>query len=199
VGATLRGGTGMNAGVDEATLQDSGSGLAPTSEGWFVVNLHDAMWVTSEGGEKRPTGAESMFETPMSEFKELGIRVHVLMPGEPNGLYHRENTQEDFLVLHGACTLLVEGEERPLKQWDFFHSPPGCEHIFVGAGAGPCAILMVGARGHGEWQVTYPVSDLALRHGAGASTETNDPDEAYADFEPGRRERPSSWSQLPWA
>ena len=57
---------------------------------------------------------------------------------------------------------------------------------------------MTGARG-GDWAVTYPVSDLAERHGAGATTETNDPDEAYAGFERSRRERQSSWSQLPWA
>jgi uncharacterized cupin superfamily protein len=184
--------------VDEAQLEESGSGLAPTSEGWFVVNVGDAMWLTSEGGEKRATGSECSFETPSAEFQELGVRIHVLAPGESNGLYHQENRQEDFLVLHGECTLLVEGEERQLKQWDFFHSPPGCEHIFVGAGAGPCAILMAGARGGGEWQVTYPVSEPAQRHGASAAAETNDPDEAYADFEPSRRARPSSWSQLPW-
>jgi uncharacterized cupin superfamily protein len=184
--------------VDEARLEESGSGLAPTSEGWFVLNVGDAYWLTSEGGEKRPSGAECPFETPYAEFKELGIRIHVLAPGEPNGLYHQENKQEDFLVLHGECTLLVEGEERHLKQWDFFHSPSGCEHIFVGAGDGPCAILMTGARG-GDWSVTYPVSELAQRHGASAATETRDPDEAYADFQPSRRERPSFWSQLPWA
>lgn len=185
--------------MDEARLEESGSGLAPTSAGWFVVNVRDAMWLTSGGGEKRPSGAECSFETPYAEFAELGVRIHVLTPGEPNGLYHRENKQEDFLVLHGECTLLVEGQERRLRQWDFFHAPANCEHIFVGAGEGPCAILMVGARGGDEWQVVYPASELAQRHGAGAALETPDPDEAYADFEPSRRERPSTWSQLPWA
>ena len=139
-----------------------------------------------------------MFESPQAELEQYGVRVHVLQPGEPNGLYHRENQQEDFLVLHGSCTLLVEGEERPLQQWDFVHSPAWTEHIFVGAGDGPCAILMVGAR-QLPWEVVYPVDELAARHGAGAATETTDPDEAYVDFEPSRRERPGSWSQLPWA
>jgi uncharacterized cupin superfamily protein len=184
--------------VNEARLEESGSGLSPTSEGWFVVNVRDATWLTSQGGEKRATGAECNFDSPHAEFKELGFRVHVLSPGESNGLYHHENKQEDFLVLQGTCTLLVEGEERPMKQWDFFHSPAGCDHIFVGAGDGPCVLLMTGARG-GEWQVTYPVSELAQRFGASAARETNDPDEAYADFELSRRERPSYWSQLPWA
>ncbi len=128
----------------------------------------------------------------------MGIRLHVLEPGEPNGLYHSETQQEAFLVLSGECTLLVEGEERRLRQWDFFHSPAGTEHIFVGAGDGPCAILMAGSR-TGEWNVLYPVSELAARYGASAEKETTDPDEAYVGFEPSRRERPSYWDSLPWA
>jgi uncharacterized cupin superfamily protein len=184
--------------VPEAPLEDNGSGLAPAGDGWFVINVRDAQWLTSEGGEKRATGAECNFESRKAEFTQLGIRIHVLAPGESNGLYHGENQQEDFLVLAGECLLLVEGEERPLKRWDFVHCPPWTEHIFVGAGNGPCAILMVGSRG-GEWQVRYPESEFAARHGASAAAETTDPDVAYADFEPSRRERPSAWSQLPWS
>jgi hypothetical protein len=47
--------------------------------------------------------------------------------------------------------------------------------------------------------VRYPESEFAARHGASAAAETTDPDVAYADFEPSRRERPSAWSQLPWS
>ena len=39
-------------------------------------------------------------------------------------MYHWEANQEDFLVLSGEALLLVEGEERPLRQWDFVHCPP---------------------------------------------------------------------------
>ncbi len=184
--------------VPEARLEESGSGVAPTSEGWFLVNVRDAMWLTSENGEKRPTGSECSFETPMAEFTQLGIRLHVLPPGQPNGLYHSESQQEDFFVLAGECTLLVEGEERLLRPWDFFHSPAGTEHIFVGAGDEPCVILMIGSRS-GDWRVRYPASELAARYGASVQRETSDPDEAYADFEPSRRERPSYWDRLPWA
>jgi uncharacterized cupin superfamily protein len=183
--------------VPEARLEDSGSGLAPASEGWFVVNVRDAQWLTSENGEKRPSGSECSFESDAVEFPQLGIRLHVLEPGEPNGLYHSENQQEDFLVLSGECVLLVEGEERRLQPWDFVHSPPWTEHIFVGAGEGPCVILMVGSRS-GEWQVRYPVSEVAARHGASADEETSDPRQAYAGFEPSRRARPSYWDGLPW-
>ena len=33
---------------------------------------------------------------------------------QPACLYHRESTQEGFLVLHGRCRVLIEGEERAL-------------------------------------------------------------------------------------
>ncbi len=184
--------------MPEAPLEDSGSGIAPAGEGWFVVNVRDAQWLTSEKGDKQPSGSECSFESRKVEFPQLGIRLHVLEPGEPNGLYHAENQQEDFLVLSGECRLLVEGGERILHTWDFFHAPAGTEHIFVGAGDEPCAILMAGARS-APWKVLYPVSELAARYGASAAEETSDPDQAYVGFEPSRRERPSYWERLPWA
>ena len=184
--------------MHEAQLDESGSGLAPVSDGWFVVNVRDAYWLTSENGEKQPSGSECAFETPMAQFPQFGIRLHVLEPGEPNGLYHSESEQEAFLVLSGECTLLVEGEERLLRAWDFFHSPAGTEHIFVGAGEGPCVVLMAGGRSE-NWTVLYPVSELAARYGASAREETADPDQAYTGFQPSRRERPSYWDRLPWA
>jgi uncharacterized cupin superfamily protein len=162
------------------------------------VNARDAQWLTSENGAKQPSGSECSFESQAAEFPQLGVRLHVLEPGESNGLYHSESEQEAFLVLSGECRLLVEGVERLLRPWDFFHSPAGTEHIFVGAGEGPCAILMAGARGE-DWRVLYPVSELAARYGASAEQETSDPGQAYVGFEPSRRERPSYWDQLPWA
>ena len=185
--------------MPEAPLEDKGSGLAPASEGWFVVNVREAQWLTSEGGELKPSGSECSFESAAAEFGEVGVRLHVLPPGEPNGLYHTETKQEDFLVLSGECVLLVDGEERRLGTWDFFHSPAGTEHIFVGAGDVPCVILMVGGRS-GDWGVHYPVSELAARYDASVTQETSDPRQAYVGrFEPSRRERPSYWDALPWA
>jgi uncharacterized cupin superfamily protein len=161
---------------------------------WLVVNVRDAEWLTSEGGELPPTGSECAFQGD-----QLGVRLHVLPPGEPNGFYHAESAQEDFLVLSGECRLLVEGEERLLKQWDFFHCPPGTEHSFVGAGDEPCVIFMVGARSE-NWSVRFPVSELATRFGASADREVTSPRDAYAGrIEPSRRERPSYWNNLPWA
>jgi uncharacterized cupin superfamily protein len=186
--------------VPEAPLADRGSGLAPNEHGWFVVNVRDAEWLSSEGQEKRPSGSECTFESREAPFAEFGVRLHVLPPGEPNGLYHAETKQEDFLVLSGECRLLVEGEERLLHAWNFVHCPPGTEHTFVGAGEEPCAILMVGGR-TGDWRVRYPVSELAAQHGASVAQETTSPDEAYSEsgFAPSRRVRPSFWQRLPWA
>jgi len=185
--------------VPEARLDDFGSGLAPVTGGWFVVNVRDAEWFTSER-----RGARCAFEseyppagTAPVRFPQLGINVSVLEPGQ-SGLYHAESDQEAFLVLSGECTLLVEGEERLLRPWDFFHAPPWTEHILVGAGDGPCAILMAGARSD-DAGVRYPASELAARHGAGVQRETSDPDEAYAGAEPAQRRRPPRWDRLPWA
>jgi uncharacterized cupin superfamily protein len=96
-------------------------------------------------------------------------------------MYHGENAQEDFLVLAGECLLLIEGEERPLKQWDFVHCPPWTEHVFVGAGNGPCAILMVGARPDPE-ELRYPVAEVAQKHNASVTKETSSGQEAYAAY-----------------
>jgi quercetin dioxygenase-like cupin family protein len=181
--------------VPEARLRDNGSGLAPVSDGWFVVNVRDAEWWLADS-----RGAACRFENeygePPIEFAQLGINVTVLEPGQTS-LYHAETNQEAFLVLSGECRLLVEGEERRLEPWDFFHSPPWTEHAFVGAGDGPCVIVMAGAR-TGP-QVRYPVSELAARYRASVEKETSDPDVAYATVEWFRRERPSYWDRLPWA
>jgi uncharacterized cupin superfamily protein len=103
-------------------------------------------------------------------------------------MYHWETDQEDFLVLAGEALLVIEGEERPLRQWDFVHCPPGASHTIVGAGGGPCIVLAVGARVNstgGNWGA-YPVDETARRHGAGVDVETTVPKEAYARFGQGR-------------
>ena len=158
---------------EEARLVEHQGGLVPETEGWFVVNAAQAPWWRSDD-----LGATCYFEGE-DDFPELGIRLKALWPGQPNGMYHSEGAQEDFLVLAGECLLLVEGEERPLHAWDFVHCPRGTGHIFVGAGDQPCLILMVGARGGGEI-IRYLVSDLARRHGASVVRETSRPEEAYA-------------------
>ena len=181
--------------MGEARREDLGSGLTPVSDGWFVVNVRDAEWFNADtrgglAGFENEYGPEPVF------FEQLGFRIAVLEPGQTS-TYHAEEGQEAFLVLSGECRLLVEGEERTLRAWDFFHCPPWTEHAFVGGGDGPCAIVMVGARVGPR--IRYPASDLARSHGAGVEQETTNPDEAYADAEMYRRERPPAWPRLPWA
>jgi uncharacterized cupin superfamily protein len=178
--------------VPEAQLEDPGSGLVPAGAGWFVVNVRDAEWRTS-----KTFGSGCVFESEKSWFTQLGFNLSVLQPGEPNCLYHTESQQEAFLVLSGECKLLVNGEERLLQPWDFFHCPAGTEHVFVGAGDGPCVILMTGARTEDE-QLFYPASELAARYGASAEEDTHDPKQAYSPFERAERGRPSYWDRLPW-
>lgn len=157
------------------------------------MNVRDAEWVTSD-----TFGSGCGFESREFWFPQLGINLSVLQPGQPNCLYHSESQQEAFLVLSGECRLLVDGVERLLRPWDFFHCPAGTEHVFVGAGDGPCVILMAGARSEEE-QLLYPVSELAGHYGASAEEETPDPKQAYAPFERPQPGRPSYWGRLPWA
>jgi uncharacterized cupin superfamily protein len=162
--------------VPEAPLEMTKFGLRPGGQGWFVVNAREMRWRDTGG-----LGAFCDFEGKR-RFPDLGINLNVLQPGEPMGKYHRENTQEDFLVLAGECLLIVEGEERNLKTWDFVHSPPGTEHIIVGAGEGPAVVLAVGARGRRRRGMVYPVSKVALKHRAGVRKETTEASEAYDSF-----------------
>jgi uncharacterized cupin superfamily protein len=172
--------------VPETPPEPAGHGLLPAGEGWFVLNAREAQWRHADG-----RSAVCDFEGA-SEFPQLGININVLAPGQSIGMYHWEADQEDFLVLAGEALLIVEGEERPLRQWDLVHCPAGTEHMIVGAGAGPCVVLAVGARDRstGPGWGGYTVHDAALRHGVGVQEATNDPDEAYAPF---KRRTPAAY------
>jgi uncharacterized cupin superfamily protein len=158
--------------VPEARLESTDSGLVPKGEGWFLLNAKDARWHDGD------FGAYTRFEGE-PRFPALGVNIGVLAPQQPACFYHGENEQEDFLVLSGECLLLIEGEERYLKAWDFVHCPPWTEHVFVGAGEGLCAILAIGTRLTDD--VVYPESPLARKHRAGVARETHDAEQAYAD------------------
>jgi uncharacterized cupin superfamily protein len=157
--------------IPEAKLEQTEAGLVPRGEGWFVLNARDAAW------HDGIFGAYTRFEGD-PRFAQIGINIGILQPGQPACMYHGEDEQEDFLILSGECLLLIEGEERGLRAWDFVHCPAWAEHVFVGAGDGPCAVLAIGGRSGGD--VIYPESELAQRHKAGVEKETTDPREAYA-------------------
>jgi len=161
-------------------------GLVPKGDGWFVLNARATQW-----WERQGRGVLCEFEGAgfdgATDFTQLGINLTRLGPGEPMGMYHWEADQEDFLVLAGEALLIIEGEERALRQWDFVHCPPGTNHTIVGAGTTPCLVLAVGARDRSrgpDWGA-YIVDEAALRHGAGVERETTDASEAYSRFPPG--------------
>ena len=164
--------------VPEAPLRKTDEGLVPEGDGWFVLNARDGRW-----GHTTDMGSFVTFEGD-ARFPDLGINVAVIRPGQPSAMYHAEDAQEDFLIVAGECFLVVEGQERRLKPWDLVHCPPWTEHVFVGAGEGPCVIVMVGAR-HGDRDgVRYPANEVARKHGAGVSRETSSAQEAYAAVDP---------------
>ena len=153
---------------------------------WFVVDASGeaARWVQRPG-----FGRRALLEPEDGRFPQVGIHLSVIGPGDHSTLYHAEEAQEDFLVLRGSCTAIVEDEERPVRQWDLVHCPPGTRHTFVNGGTEPCVLLMIGARIGGA--ITYPVSEVARRHGAGVDVEARSPEAAYAGLEPWRPADPA--------
>ena len=190
--------------TDEARLVDNGAGLVPQGPGWFVVNVSDVAWMRNDHFGARcnfEADGRVVAEQPglhVQQHPQLGIRLHVLEPGRPSTMYHRESEQEDFLVLSGECLLIVEGQERRLRAWDLFHAAPNTTHSFVGGGDGPCVILMVGARSE-DGTILYARDEVALKHGAGVDAATPSPREAYAPFPSWRLGRADAWDGLPWS
>lgn len=169
--------------MNEAELVSTERGLVPKGQGWFVVNARETQWWERPGRGVLCEFEGAGFEGA-TDFEQLGINLTRLGPGEPMSMYHWEADQEDFLVLAGEALLIVEGEERALRQWDFVHCPRGTKHTIVGAGDGPCLVVCVGARDRStgtDWGA-YTVDEAALRHDAGVERETAEPREAYARF-----------------
>jgi uncharacterized cupin superfamily protein len=182
-------------GVPEATLEQTEHGLVCTGDGWFVVNAREVRWFESEGWARFSNfGGDTLFD-------QLGFGIAVVGAGQPLSMYHWESDQEDFLILSGTATLIVEGQERPLEQWDFVHCPPYTGHTIVG---GPCVVLGVGSRERHteigpdgrrqgrEGESEYTVNETALKHGAGIEPGTPQ-DEAYARFPPRTPVRYGGW------
>ena len=162
--------------MSEATSHDTDTGRAVAGEGWFVLNVAEASWES-----KGEFGVRCRFESPDARFPHFGVNVQVLAPGQPSGLYHAEDAQEGFLVLAGECLAVIDGRERTLRQWDYFHCPPGTRQVLVVAGDGPCAVLMVGApRSASLSEILYPEDPVAARHVASVAETTRSSKAAYA-------------------
>ena len=167
--------------VPEAKLAQTEDGLVPAGDGWFTLNLRDAVWRHVDGRGAVCVALDD-FEGERRAL-QFGVNPFVLQPGEPMSMYHWEADQEAFLVVSGEAVLIVEGEERQLRTWDFVHCPPHTKHVIVGAGTGSCVVIAVGARERDE--LGFPVDEIAKRHGAGVEEETADGGTAYETV-PGR-------------
>ncbi|HEX6723641.1 MAG TPA: cupin domain-containing protein [Gaiella sp.] len=174
----------------EAELVRTEHGLVPKGHGWFVLNARDTQWWEREGRGVLCEFEGAGFEGAL-DFEQLGVNITVLGPGEPMAMYHWERDQEGFLVVAGEALVVIEGQERSLRSWDFVHCPAGTRHVIVGAGDTPCVLVCVGARNRstGPGWGAYTVDEAALRHGAGVEHETTEPREAYARFPPSRLTR----------
>jgi uncharacterized cupin superfamily protein len=161
--------------IPEADLVQAENGLVPEGEGWFVLNAREAQWWKND-----ENGTSVVFEGDV-KFPQLGINLNVLQPGQPLCRYHAENQQEDFLVLAGEGVAILEGEERPVRAWDFVHCPPHTGHVIAATGTAPLVLVAVGARLENE-ELLYPVNEAAARYDASVAVETTNPREAYADY-----------------
>jgi uncharacterized cupin superfamily protein len=167
--------------ISEAQLERTEHGLVPRGDGWYVLNMRDAEWRHAEGrGAVCVVGDD--FEGWRRESAQLNVNPFVLAPGEAMSMYHWELDQEDFLVVFGEAVLVIEGDERRIRAWDFVHCPPRTKHVIVGAGTGPCLIIAVGARQYSEDpdSLGFPVDEKAKHHGASAEEETMDGGVAYS-------------------
>ncbi len=176
--------------VPEAPLDETESGLVPAGEGWFVLNARDARWNHRPGRQSVSFTGKTEFEAE-TYFPQLGVNLVVLEPGEPNSMYHWETEQEGFFVISGEALLIVEGQERRLRQWDFVHLPPRTNHVIVGVGEGPCVVLAMSSRefqANGPWG-WYTANEVARRYGASPAEDVQDADvadEGVLDSEPSR-------------
>ena len=189
--------------TDEARLEDVGTGLAPVTPGWFVVNAGDAAWVRNAGLASRcvfESNRACCSQRPDLEeqrFDEVGITLSALEPGKPSGLYHAESAQEDFLVLAGECLLVIEDQERRLRAWDPC-LPGGDQPRLRRRGRRPVRDPDDRRAPPGP-DDRVPRSERALQHGAGVETATDSPAKAYAPLPPWGLARPDAWAELPWA
>jgi len=161
--------------VEEARMEQTEHGTAAAEDGWFAMHVSDGIWV---GSEKFGAGCRLEGTT---RFPQTGVHLRVLEPGVPACLYHQESAQEDFFVLEGECTLVIEEQERSLRAGHFVHCPADTNHVFVGAGDSRCVILMIGHRPESQ-EICYPVSAAAAKHGASVEVEANNPADAYGDM-----------------
>ena len=164
----------------EARIETTEHGDVPRGEGWYVLNARRARWQHSPGFG----GSDLSFQGD-ARFPEVGFHVGVLQPGEPACMYHREDTQEGFLVLSGRVPRDRRGARSARSaRGTSCTAPGGTEHVLVGAGDGPCTVIVAFGARRPDDGTMYVADEVAARHGASVAADTPDPRVAYADSPP---------------
>ena len=176
--------------VEEAELEETEVGLLPKTQGWFIMSALETRWFDKPGqGHSVSLTGYNEYEAE-TFFPMLGVSIRVAGPGDATTTYHWETEQEGFLVLSGEGIAIIEGEERPLKQWDFVHCPPGTRHAFAG-GEPPLVLLCASSRQFqkdGPWGY-YCFDETAAKYNAASPEDTQDGEIAYARFAEVRKTR----------
>ena len=156
---------------------------------WHVSNIRDANWF-----DEGPFGVSGNFQRD-EHFDEFGLNFAVVWPGQPVAMYHREANQEGFLVLAGECLAIVEGEEHPMRQWEYLRLPGGHRshhHRRRRRSRVPDRRRRQDRRGRDR----VPGRSGGARAQGGRRRETTKPPEAYAPF-PDAAPTPFSEDYLP--
>jgi uncharacterized cupin superfamily protein len=172
--------------IPESPPEQTEHGHVGVGPGWFVLNARDARWFVRPGRRSVSFTGRNEWEAD-TFFPMLGVQLADIEPGQPNSQYHWETEAEAFFVISGEALLIIEGQERPLRQWDFVHMPPKTEHVLVGAGDGPCVFLAMSSRENQQFGPygEYPPNEVAAKYGASAK-DSEDPDVAWPESEPSR-------------
>lgn len=105
----------------------------------------------------------------------LGLNLIALKPGQRGRIHRHERQEEVFVVLSGRLTLVVEGRERDLEQWDAARVAPGVRRQLVNRGPRDAVVLALGSANphdgrdgvaYASWETTdgAPPQEVPLPH-----------------------------------
>jgi uncharacterized cupin superfamily protein len=75
----------------------------------------------------------------------LGLNLIALKPGQRGRIHRHERQEEVFIVLRGRLTLVVDGDERDLEQWDAARVAPDVRRQLVNRGPDDVVMLALGS------------------------------------------------------
>jgi mannose-6-phosphate isomerase-like protein (cupin superfamily) len=93
-------------------------------------------FVTLDGSEIREyAGAVSM------PARNQSLAEATLAPGGATTAHYHRSTEELYLIVCGSGRLVLDGEERDVKEGDCALIPPGATHKLSNTGDGPLRVL----------------------------------------------------------